>query len=343
MFDRNLPFNDLPNLPPPELIIDNEILIKWGLASRNLAELNKNILRMPNPSMLINTIGLREAKTSTAIENIFTTDDELYRAISSQIREDHASSSAKEVLRYREALWGGYQLIKAEDRLTEKVLLQVFQKTKNSTQGFRPPQSLTVIRRGNSELRPGEVIYTPPRGEHIIQDKIHNLLDFLNFDTDIDPLLKMAIAHYQFEAIHPFTDGNGRTGRILNLLYLVNQGLLSQPVLYLSRYILENKADYYLLLAGVTQRAAWKPWLLFMMEAVERTAKQTNQMIDDIMDQKEVTLRFAKSKISWYSNEFNDLLFSQPYVKQERFKEVLKIKSRTTLVKYANELITHGI
>jgi len=312
MFDRNLPFNDLPNLPPPELIIDNEILIKWGLASRNLAELNKNILRMPNPSMLINTIGLREAKTSTAIENIFTTDDELYRAISSQIREDHASSSAKEVLRYREALWGGYQLIKAEDRLTEKVLLQVFQKTKNSTQGFRPPQSLTVIRRGNSELRPGEVIYTPPRGEHIIQDKIHNLLDFLNFDTDIDPLLKMAIAHYQFEAIHPFTDGNGRTGRILNLLYLVNQGLLSQPVLYLSRYILENKADYYLLLAGVTQRAAWKPWLLFMMEAVERTAKQTNQMIDDIMDQKEVTLRFAKSKISWYSNEFNDLLFSQP-------------------------------
>jgi len=246
MFDRNLPFNDLPNLPPPELIIDNEILIKWGLASRNLAELNKNILRMPNPSMLINTIGLREAKTSTAIENIFTTDDELYRAISSQIREDHASSSAKEVLRYREALWGGYQLIKAEDRLTEKVLLQVFQKTKNSTQGFRPPQSLTVIRRGNSELRPGEVIYTPPRGEHIIQDKIHNLLDFLNFDTDIDPLLKMAIAHYQFEAIHPFTDGNGRTGRILNLLYLVNQGLLSQPVLYLSRYILENKADYYL-------------------------------------------------------------------------------------------------
>lgn len=343
MFDRNLPFNDLPNLPPPELIIDNEILIKWGLASRNLAELNKNILRMPNPSMLINTIGLREAKTSTAIENIFTTDDELYRAISSQIHEDHASPSAKEVLRYREALWVGYQLVKAEERLTEKVLLQVFQKTKNSTQGFRPPQSLTVIRRGNSELRPGEVIYTPPRGEHIIQDKIHNFLDFLNADNDIDPLLKMAIAHYQFEAIHPFTDGNGRTGRILNLLYLVNQGLLSQPVLYLSRHILENKDDYYLLLAGVTQRAAWKPWLLFMMEAVERTAKQTNQMIDDIMDQKEVTLRFAKSKISWYSNEFNDLLFSQPYIKQERFKEVLKINSRTTLVKYANQLITHGI
>jgi Fic family protein len=153
----------------------------------------------------------------------------------------------------------------------------------------------------------------------------------------------MAIAHYQFEAIHPFTDGNGRTGRILNLLYLVDQGLLSQPVLYLSRYILENKADYYLLLAGVTQRAAWKPWLLFMMEAVERTAKQTNQMIDDIMDQKEATLLLAKSKIPWYSSEFNDLLFSQPYVKQERFKEVLKIKSRTTLVKYANELITHGI
>ena len=217
------------------------------------------------------------------------------------------------------------------------------QKTKNTTQGFRPPQSLTVIRRGNSELRPGEVIYTPPRGEQIIKDKIKNLLDFLYLHPEIDPLLKMAIAHYQFEAIHPFTDGNGRTGRILNLLYLVNQGLLSQPVLYLSRYILDNKTDYYHLLAGVTQRAAWKPWLLFMMEAVEQTAKQTNQMIDDILDQKEATLLLAKSKIPWYSSEFNDLLFSQPYVKQDRFKEVLKIKSRTTLVKYANELMTHGI
>jgi len=343
MFDRNLPFNDLPNLPPSALILDAEILIKWGLASRNLAELNKNLLRMPNPSMLINTIGLREAKTSTEIENIFTTDDELYRAISSQLREEHASPSTKEVLRYREALWGGYQLIKRENRVTEDVILTVFQKTKNTTQGFRPPQSLTVIRRGNSELRPGEVIYTPPRGEQIIQDKIQNLLEFQNLYPEIDPLLKMAIAHYQFEAIHPFTDGNGRTGRILNLLYLVDQGLLSQPVLFLSRYILDNKTDYYHLLAGVTQRAAWKPWLLFMMEAVEQTAKQTNQMIDDIMDQKEATLQTAKRNISWYSSEFNDLLFSQPYIKQDRIKDAFNIKSRTTLVKYANELKHQGI
>jgi len=343
MFDRNLPFNDLPNLPPSALILDAEILIKWGLASRNLAELNKNLLRMPNPSMLINTIGLREAKTSTAIENIFTTDDELYRAISSQLREEHASPSTKEVLRYREALWGGYQLIKRENRVTEDVILTVFQKMKNTTQRFRPPQSLTVIRRGNSELRPGEVIYTPPRGEQIIHDKIQNLLEFLNLHPEIDPLLKMAIAHYQFEAIHPFTDGNGRTGRILNLLYLVDQGLLSQPVLYLSRYILDNKTDYYHLLAGVTQRAAWKPWLLFMMEAVEQTAKQTNQMIDAIMDQKEATLQTAKRNISWYSSEFNDLLFSQPYIKQDRIKDAFNIKSRTTLVKYANELKHQGI
>ena len=343
MFDRNLPFNDLPNLPPSALILDAEILIKWGLASRNLAELNKNLLRMPNSSMLINTIGLREAKTSTAIENIFTTDDELYRAISSQLREEHASPSTKEVLRYREALWGGYQLIKRENRVTEDVILTVFQKTKNTTQRFRPPQSLTVIHRGNSELRPGEVIYTPPRGEQIIHDKIQNLLEFLNLHPEIDPLLKMAIAHYQFEAIHPFTDGNGRTGRILNLLYLVDQGLLSQPVLYLSRYILDNKTDYYHLLAGVTQRAAWKPWLLFMMEAVEQTAKQTNQMIDAIMDQKEATLQTAKRNISWYSSEFNDLLFSQPYIKQDRIKDAFNIKSRTTLVKYANELKHQGI
>jgi len=343
MFDRNKPFNDLPNLPPLTDFLDTEVLIKWGLASRNLAELNKNVLRIPNPSMLVNTVALREAKTSTAIENIFTTDDELYRAISSQLKEENASPAAKEVLNYREALWGGFSLLQEENALTEDVIIKIFQKIKNSKQGFRSPQSLTVIRRGDSELRPGEVIYTPPRREGLIEAKIKNMLDFLHQENGIDPLLKMAIAHYQFEAIHPFIDGNGRTGRILNLLYLVEQNLLSHPVLFLSRFILENKDDYYHLLSSVTQRGDWKPWIIYLMEAVEKTAKHTNQLIDDIIEQQAVTLQYAKSNLKWYTVELNDLLFSQPYIKQKKMGEVLGIRSRTTLVGYAEKLEKLGI
>ncbi len=343
MFDRNKPYNDLPSLPPKEEFLDTDVLMKWGLASRNLAELNRNVLRIPNPTMLVNTIALREAKTSTAIENIFTTDDELYKAVSSSLKEENASASAKEVLNYREALWGGYNSLLTEGKLSKEVIINIFQKIKTTAQGFRPPQSLTVIRRGNSDLRPGEVIYTPPRGEGIIESKIDNLIDFFSNENGIDPLLKMAIAHYQFEAIHPFTDGNGRTGRILNLLYLVEQQLLSHPILYLSRYILENKDDYYILLSGVTQRKSWKPWLLFMMEAVEQTSKHTNQLIDSIIEQQEETLKFAKTKFKWFTSEFNDLLFSQPYIKQKKMSEVLGITSRTSLVKYAEQLTNLGI
>jgi Fic family protein len=343
MYDRNKPHNTLPDLPPPKEFFDTEVLMKWGLASRNLAELNKNILRIPNPSMLVNTIAIREAQTSTAIENIFTTDDELYKAISSHAKEEITDSATKEVLNYREALWEGFNLLSIDGSLSEKAIVSIFQRIKNTKQGYRPQQSLTVIRRGNSELKPGEVIYTPPRGEGIIERKIQNLLTFLHAENGIDPLLKMAISHYQFEAIHPFTDGNGRTGRILNLLYLVEQHLLSHPVLYLSRYILQHKDDYYHLLSGVTQRAAWKPWLIYMMEAIEHTSKNTNQMIDDIIQQQSSTLQFAKSKLKWYTTDFNTILFSQPYIKQKKMGEVLGVTSRTTLVKYAAQLVSLGI
>lgn len=246
-------------------------------------------------------------------------------------------------MNYRVALWKGFEAIRNEGQLNEKVIISVFQNVKSSTQGYRTPQSLTVIRRGNSELRPGEIIYTPPRGPQIIEQKIQNLLSFLHDDNGMDPLLKMAIAHYQFEAIHPFTDGNGRTGRILNLLYLVEQQLLSHPVLYLSRFIIENKADYYQLLSGVTQRSAWKPWLIFMMEGVEQTAKYTNNLIDEILEQQGATLAYGKQHLKWYTDAFNEALFSQPYIKQNKMREVLAISSRTTLTKYAEQLVMLGI
>jgi len=311
-FDRTQPFNDLPDLPPSGDVQDKEVLMKWGLASRALAELNKNILRIPNPSMLVNTISLQEAQSSTAIENIFTTEDELYKAVSDTIKES-SNPATKEVLRYREALWDGYKTLKKKNKFDESTALKIFRQIKNTTEGIRPPQSQVIIKRGQSDLRPGEIIYTPPRGAGLLKKKMANLFDFLNTENDFDPLLKMVIAHYQFEAIHPFTDGNGRrTGRILNLLYLVDQKLLSHPVLYLSKFIINHKDDYYHLLSGVTQRQAWKPWLLYMLNAVESTAQHTNQKIDEILEQMDATHKYARKKLRWYTLELNQALFLNP-------------------------------
>ncbi|MCC6690581.1 MAG: Fic family protein [Bacteroidia bacterium] len=342
-FDRNLPFNALPDLPPPENIIDKEILIKWGLASRALAELNKNIMRIPNPLMLVNTISLQEAQSSTAIENIFTTEDELYKAVSDTIKEDSANPAIKEVLRYREALWGGYNALVKKKVFDKTIAIKIFQQIKNTKQGIRPPQSQVIIKRGQSEFKSGEIIYTPPRGEEIVEKKMNNLFRFLNERNEFDPLLKMVIGHYQFEAIHPFVDGNGRTGRILNLLYLVDQKLLSHPVLYLSKYIINHKNDYYHCLSGVTQRSAWKPWILFMLRAVEGTSQITNQKIDEILAQMDSTHKYANSKLKWYSLELNQALFSQPYVKQKLVGEITGARSRTTLTKYMLQLTELGV
>ncbi len=342
-FDRNIPYNALPDLPPSEIIIDKEILIKWGLASRSLAELSKNIMRMPNPLILVNTISLQEAQSSTAIENIFTTEDELYKAVSDTIKEELANPATKEVLRYREALWGGYNTWIKKRVFDKSVAIKIFQQIKNTKQGIRPPQSQVVIKRGQSEFKPGEIIYTPPRGKGIVENKMDNLFDFLNETNGFDPLLKMAIGHYQFEAIHPFTDGNGRTGRILNQLYLVDQKLLSHPVLYLSKYIINYKDDYYHHLAGVTQRWAWKPWLMFMLNAVESTAQLTNQKIDEILAQMESTYQYANKTLKWYSYELNQALFSQPYMKQKLIGDITGVRSRTTLTKYVLQLIELGV
>lgn len=342
-FDRKVPYNDLPDLPMQTDFIDKEVLMKWGLASRSLAELNRNILRIPNPKMLVNTVSLQEAKSSTEIENIFTTEDELYKAISETIKEEYANSSTKEVLKYREALWEGFYLVKKKNEIDKKIIVNVFQKIKETTQEFRSPQSQIVIKRGQSELRPGEIIYTPPRGEGIIEAKIDNLLVFMKQEDEIDPLIKMAIAHYQFEAIHPFTDGNGRTGRILNLLYLIDQKLLSHPVLYLSNYIIQNKDDYYYYLSGVTQKSDWKSWVIFMLTAVEKTSNHTNQLIDEIMIQLVETYNYAKSKLKWYSLEVNQALFFQPYIKQRFIGEITGAKSRTTLTKYMHQLVQIGV
>ena len=340
-YDRAKPFNELPLLPPSlEVENDVEVLKKLVTSSRALAAVNSSIMRLPNPSMLINTIALQEAKASTAIESIFTTEDALYKAVSDTVQEDKADVATKEVLRYREALWTGYQGIEESKRITLDGILGIFRQVKNTTSGLRSPASLTVIQRGQSEFRSGEVIYTPPRGAGILEKLMDNLLSYLNNDEKYptDPLLKMCFAHYQFEAIHPFSDGNGRTGRILNLLYLVNAGLLNQPVLYLSKYIIVNKDDYYYNLGIVTQRGTWKPWILYMLDAVEKTAKLTSQLIESILAQMDATLTHGKGLIKWYDKEVNELIFSQPYIKPKLIGDHLNITSRTTLTKYFKEL-----
>lgn len=341
-YDRNIPFNDLPILPSAESIGDDpEILKKLVLASRALATANSNVLRLPNPYMLVNTIALQEAKTSTAIENIFTTEDELYKAISDTAREEKANPATKEVLKYREAMWEGHSQLEKDKTITLDLIVKIFQQIKDTSAGLRSPQALVVIRQGQSELRAGEVMYTPPRGEGIVEKLMSNLIVYLNDDVKYptDPLLKMCIAHYQFEAIHPFQDGNGRTGRILNLLYLVHKGLLSKPVLYLSKYIIVNKDDYYFNLGAVTQRQSWKQWTLYMLEAVEQTSALTTRLINEIMRQMEVTLEHGKKQIKWYNKEINEALFSQPYSRPKTVSDLVGKKSRTTISKYMDELV----
>jgi Fic family protein len=341
-YDRNSPFNALPHLPPASAVEDDvQILKKLVSASRALATVNSNVLRLPNPDMLVNTISLQEAKTSTAIENIFTTEDELYKAISDTSGEDRSNPATKEVLRYREALWSGYESLNNRNTITHELVIKIFQRVKKTNTGLRAPQAMIIIRRGDSELRPGDVVYTPPRGENVIEPLLQNLIGYLNDDIryPTDPLLKMCIAHYQFEAIHPFQDGNGRTGRILNLLYLVNKKLLSRPVLFLSKYILTNKDDYYFHLAAVTQRSSWKERILYMLDAVEKTSLLTNDLIDQIVTQMDSTYEHAKKKIKWYNKDVNEALFSQPYSRPTLIGKALNKTSRTTLTKYMDELV----
>ncbi len=345
-FDRNKPYNDLPFLPPEgKFGNDPDILKKLVTASRSLGAVNSEITRLPNPHMLINTIAIQEARSSSEIENIFTTDDELFKAISDSKNEKYADPATREVLRYREALWTGYESLAEANAIKLETIINIVRQIKDSRYGIRPPQARVIIRRGNSEIRPGETVYTPPRGEGIVESYLNNMIEFMDRhdESDFDPLIRMCIAHYQFEAIHPFQDGNGRTGRILNLLYLVQMGLLTQPVLYLSKYIIENKDSYYFLLAGVTQRKDWKNWIIFMLDAIEKTSINTKNLIKDIIDQMDETYKYAKSKISWYNKDVNECLFSQPYVKAKTIGKILRKTSRTTITKYMNELVAARI
>lgn len=313
------------------------ILRKTISAGRALAELKGIGETIPDQSILINSLLLQEAKASSEIENILTTNDDLFRAFTAE--NTSVDPATKEVLRYREALWEGFTALQERPLLTTNLFVRIVQTIKQNTAGIRSTPGTTLANQAT-----GVVIYTPPEGEERLRCLLKNLEDFIHADDDIDPLIKLAIIHYQFEAIHPFNDGNGRTGRIINTLFLVMTGLLELPILNLSRYIIEHKNEYYRLLRQVTATQDWEPWICYMLGAVEETALFTRQRILAIRALMHDTMQTAKERLSSriYSKELIELLFRQPYVKVQ-FLVDAGLAERKTASSYLRELEKIGI
>ena len=343
-YDRHIPYNQLPPLPPETELYNDQILMDQLMkASRLLAELKGLASQLPNQSIFVNTIALREAKASSAIENIVTTDDDLYKSISDN-DYDHLEGPAKEILHYREALWNGFNNIIRDGEITLETIIEVYRKVKQTHDGIRPYQAEIVIKKRGWGSLVAETAYTPPRGKGVVERKMAELLDFMNDDKryPIDPLLKMAMAHYQFEAIHPFRDGNGRTGRILCILYMIQKRLLDLPILYLSAYILMNKDAYYQVLNGVTGTRKWNEWIQFMLESVSQTAEYTVHKINNIkalMDKTQSIIRENRLSVSRLNVA---KLFEQPYIRPKNMLSD-RIKSVNTAKKYLSELESLGL
>jgi Fic family protein len=312
-YNKNTPFNDLPNLPPQGFSETPEILRHLSRAYRHLGELNGLCSSLPDPKLLINTIVLQESKDSSAIENIVTTQDELYKAATEESTENHG---AKEVLSYREALYVGLEKMKAQKNLLlTNTMVEIVQTIKQNKAGIRNAPGTALKNAIN-----GEIIYTPPCCEEVLREKLAALEQFINEPelSALDPLVKMALIHYQFEAIHPFADGNGRTGRIINALYMVQQELLSQPVLYLSSYIIKYKTEYYQLLRSVTEKDNWHDWIMYILTALIETAQLTTKNIRAMLALKEDYEKQMKEVLgSSFSHELLQLMFTLPYLKIE--------------------------
>jgi Fic family protein len=326
------PYNDLPPLPPAIDLETKAVLRRCITARASLAELKQAAELIPNQAMLINTIPLLEAKASS--ENIVTTADSLFRQAGA---DEKADPPTKEALRYRRALLTGYKALKNRPLSTRTA--------ESVCTGIRGIE-MTVRKVAGTALgnrATGRVIYTPPEGERKLRDLLGNWERFLHEEAQVDPLIRMAAAHYQFEAIHPFTDGNGRTGRILNVLFLIQEGLISLPILYLSRYITAHKADYYRLLLGVTREGAWEAWILYMLRGVEETAAWTTAKIAAIRRLAEHTTEFVRSALpKIYSRDLIDVIFEQPYCRIA-FLERAGIAKRQAASRYLKALAGIGV
>lgn len=328
------PYNDLPLLPPsPEF--ETRAVLKAAIKARAaLASMDEATKRMPNPMVLVNTLSLLEAQASSEIENIVTTTDELFRF--AQHATDAASAETKETLRYRAALFSGMEAIR-ERPISINTAIQICSIIHRREMGVRKLPGTYI---GNPRTR--RAIYTPPSGESVILDKLANWAEFVHTTADIDPLVVMAIAHYQFEAIHPFSDGNGRTGRILNVLQLVSAELLREPILYLSRFIIQNKDEYYRLLLAVTTDAAWEEWILFVLRGIEETASRTLLKIDRIQElQREMRAEIKQHTSAGSNSDLIEVLFENPYSRISNVIERCGV-SRPTATGWLNALVAAG-
>ncbi|MEA2112124.1 MAG: Fic/DOC family N-terminal domain-containing protein [Campylobacterota bacterium] len=327
----------LPSLPLRQEIESKKVLKKIVSANIALAELKGVVKSMPNQSILINALSLQEAKDSSEVENIVTTHDELYRA---DISRSNMSHQAKEVQNYREALYRGFSLVQEHKLLLKKHIIEIQQVLENNNAGIRTQAGTTL-----KNEKTAEVIYTPPQNYQDIQNLMDNLEQYINDPDmdDYDTLVKMAIIHYQFESIHPFYDGNGRTGRIINILYLMLNGLLELPILYLSSYIINNKSDYYRLLTQVRTENSWEEWILYMLDGIEQTSKESVKLIANInvtMIEVKVSLKNKLPKI--YSKDLLELIFKHPYTKIGFLVDELGV-TRKTATSYLRAIADIGI
>ena len=327
----------LKKLPLEQDIESKKILKKLASAHRALAELKGIVSSIPNENILVNTLGLQEAKDSSAIENIITTHDDIFKA---QLNLDGFKSlNAKEVQNYISALKKGFELISKNKILTNNNIIEIQSELEKNNAGFRKLPGTAL-----KNTTTGDIIYTPPQDYDTILELMRNLEQFINDGTisDFDPLVKMAIIHYQFESIHPFYDGNGRTGRIVNVLYLVMNHLLDLPVLYLSRYIILHKGDYYKLLQEVRETDNWENWVLYLLNGIEETAKETIVLIAKIRELIFEYKNLLRDNYKFYSQDLLNNLFKYPYTKIEFIVNDLGV-SRITASKYLTRLSKDGL
>jgi Fic family protein len=332
-----IPFNNLPFLPPSREKIESiKVLRQLINSSVVLAELKGLVHTLPNPNILLNAVILKEATASSEIENIVTTQDRLYQALTA--KSTQVDPATKEVLRYREAALYGFHFIEKKKYLNTNAIIEIQRILEGNSAGIRKLPG-TALR--NSAT--GKVIYTPPDDHSAILNLMKNLEGYLNEKDEIPPLIKLAVQHFQFESIHPFYDGNGRTGRIINVLYLILHGLLDSPILYLSSYIIKNKSEYYRLLQDVRIKGNWEEWIIFFLKGVEQTAQETINQIQEIKRLFSSTQEKIKKKLEKsYNKELLELLFEHPYCKIEYVIDRLNV-SRITASKYLKELEEAGI
>ena len=326
---KMLPFDEY-NFKTPR------ILEELSNASRYLAELKGFANSIPNQHILINAITINEAKDSSAIENIVTTHDSIYKVLT---ESGFKESAAKEVVDYRSAIWRGYEIIKEKGFISTNILVELQSMIEPMNYGIRKTPGTNLV---NSVT--GEIIYTPPQIESEIRDLLKNLENYINnFEDETDPLIKMAMIHYQFESIHPFYDGNGRTGRILNVLYLVLSGLLDTPILYLSNYINKNKSDYYRLFNEFREKNNYEDWIIYILKGIQETSKNTINLIKMIQDEMELYRnKFREELPKVYSDELLDALFFEVYTKINYIESKCGV-TRQTAASYLNQLVDKGL